>query len=56
MKKYVILLLITFSININAQFENVMDNGGVIDGGIGISMIDGDPYFTFRFKIVLYID
>ena len=50
MKKYVILLLIAFSININAQFENVMDNSGVIDGGLGISKIGDDYYYTFRFR------
>ncbi|MEN8193669.1 MAG: hypothetical protein ABFS12_12680, partial [Bacteroidota bacterium] len=50
MKKYLLLLVMLTSININAQFENVINEGAVIDGGFGLSMIDGDPYFTFRFR------
>ncbi|NOX66455.1 MAG: hypothetical protein GXO85_11895 [Chlorobi bacterium] len=50
MKKYLLLLFLLFSININAQFDNVLNNGAMLDGGLGISMIDGNPYYTFRFR------
>ena len=50
MKKYVLVLICITSINIYAQFENVINEGAVIDGGFGVSMIDGDPYYTFRFR------
>ncbi len=50
MKKLLILLLLLISTNMQAQFENVMENGGVIDGGFGISKIGDDFYYTFRFR------
>ena len=50
MKKLLLLILFLISTNIHAQFENVMENGGVIDGGFGISKIGDDFYYTFRFR------
>ena len=50
MKKLVLLLFLVLSINVNAQFDNVINEGAVLDGGFGISMIDGDPYYSFRFR------
>jgi len=50
MKKYLLLLFLLFAVNINAQFDNMLEEGAMLDGGLGISFIDGDPYYTFRFR------
>ncbi len=51
MKNILVLLLFLFTIQTQAQFDNYLNpNEGVIDGGIGMSWIDGQPHYTFRFR------
>ncbi len=51
MKKLFVLVILLFSIQTQAQFDNALNPGeGVLDGGIGMSWIDGQPNYTFRFR------
>lgn len=51
MRRILLLLLLIGAIQTQAQFDNYLNpNEGVIDGGIGMSWIDGEQYFTFRFR------
>ena len=51
MKKILVTLLLLFAIQTQAQFDNYLNpNEGILDGGIGMSWIDGEPHYTFRFR------
>ncbi len=51
MKKLLVFVILLFSIQTQAQFDNALNPGeGVLDGGIGMSWIDGQPNYTFRFR------
>jgi len=51
MKKILVFLLLLFTIQTQAQFDNYLNpNEGILDGGIGMSWIDGEPHYTFRFR------
>lgn len=50
MKKVFVTLFLSFIaiINLNAQFDKLRSNEGFFGGGIGMSWIDNEPYYTFR--------
>lgn len=50
MKKTIFTLVLLFmsSFNINAQFEQLRSNEGYFGGGLGMSWIDGEPYYGFQ--------
>ena len=51
MKKILVFVLLLFTVQTQAQFDNYLNtNEAVVDGGIGMSWIDGEPYYTFRFR------
>ena len=50
MKRLLVLLILFSSIGIYGQFAFDGTNEGNLDGGIGMSWIDGQPYYTFRFR------
>ncbi len=51
MKKLLIFVMLLFSLQTQAQFDNALNPGeGVLDGGIGMTWIDGQPNYTFRFR------
>ena len=51
MKKVLVLLVLLFTVQTQAQFDNYLNpNEGMLDGGIGMSWIDGEPHYTFRFR------
>jgi len=51
MRRILLFLLLIGAIQTQAQFDNYLNpNEGVIDGGIGMSWIDGEQYYTFRFR------
>ena len=51
MKKILIFVMLLFSLQTQAQFDNALNPGeGVLDGGIGMTWIDGQPNYTFRFR------
>jgi len=51
MKKMLVFLMLLFTLQAQAQFDNVLNpNEGVVEGGLGMSWIDGQPNYTFRFR------
>lgn len=50
MKKQILLVFFLFTISLQAQFENVIEDGAVLDGGFGLSKIGDDYFYTFRFR------
>ena len=43
--------MLLFTLQTQAQFDNNLNPGeGVLDGGVGMSWIDGQPNYTFRFR------
>ncbi|MCF8304924.1 MAG: hypothetical protein K9I71_00745 [Ignavibacteriales bacterium] len=49
MKKMLLLMLFVFlTNNFFAQHPNLKDKEGYVGGGLGMSWIDGDPYYSFR--------
>ena len=51
MKKLLLSIILLFAIQTQAQFDNYLNpNEGMLDGGIGMSWIDGQPNYTFRFR------
>ncbi len=50
MRKLIFVLTLLASVNIFAQFSFDETDAGVVDGGLGMSWIDGKPYYTFRFR------
>ncbi len=51
MKKLLILAMLLFTLQTQAQFPSDLDSGeGVLDGGIGMSFIDGQANYSFRFR------
>lgn len=51
MQRLLVFFLFLFTIQTQAQFDNYLNpNEGVLDGGIGMSWIDGEPHYTFRFR------
>jgi hypothetical protein len=51
MKKILVFLILLITIQTQAQFDNYLNpNEGVLDGGVGMSWIDGSPYYTVRLR------
>ncbi|PIQ09138.1 MAG: hypothetical protein COW71_07950 [Ignavibacteriales bacterium CG18_big_fil_WC_8_21_14_2_50_31_20] len=51
MKKMLVFLMLLFTLQAQAQFDNVLNpNEGVVEGGLGMSWIDGQPNYTFRLR------
>lgn len=43
-----VLILLLFSMNLNAQFDKLRPNEGYFGGGFGMSWIDEEPHYTFQ--------
>ncbi len=50
MKKLILLISFLLTISIYPQFAFDETDAGIVDGGLGMSWIDGQPYYTFRFR------
>ena len=51
MKKLLLAITLLFTIQTQAQFDNYLNPGeGALDGGVGMTWIDGQPNYTFRFR------
>ncbi|MBU0475045.1 MAG: hypothetical protein KKF62_12900 [Bacteroidetes bacterium] len=51
MKKILVFFVLLFAVQIQAQFENdLYSDEGVLSGGLGMSWIDGQANYTFRFR------
>ncbi len=50
MRRIVILFSLIATLNIFGQFAFDENDAGVVDGGLGMSWIDGEPYYTFQFR------
>jgi len=51
MKRLLLFTILLFTIQIQAQFDNFLNpNEGIVDGGIGMTWINGQPNYTFRFR------
>jgi len=51
MKKLLILVMFLFTLQTQAQFDsNLNENEGVLDGGVGMSWIDGQANYSFRLR------
>ncbi len=49
MKKIVLVLFLLSSMVINAQFSsNLKPNEGLMQGGLGLNWVDGQPFYSFR--------
>lgn len=50
MKKFLVLLVYFISLlPLNAQFFNLHQNEGLLSGGMGVTWIDGQPFYSVRF-------
>ena len=51
MKKILLLVMLLFTLQTHAQFDNNLNPGeGMLDGGVGMSWIDGQPNYTVRLR------
>jgi hypothetical protein len=48
--KFTLFVLLFTGLNVFGQFTFDETDAGVVDGGLGMSWIDGEPYYTFQFR------
>lgn len=49
MKKYFVLFSILFFSSLSAQLNSLQQNQALLGGGFGLTWIDGNPHYAFRF-------